>query len=94
MDYITFRKMITPIIMMFFFWLFIFINTVWAFFQLFDGSFVTSLLSLTLGNVMIRVLCEMFILMFKMHATQEEILKVNKKIAGIEDTYEDTRVIV
>ncbi|MDE2196048.1 MAG: DUF4282 domain-containing protein [Gammaproteobacteria bacterium] len=76
-EYLTFRRMITPIIIQVLFWLGILGIIVAAFMS---GSFLKGLLIIVIGPLVLRVYCEILIVLFKIHDAVEAIAE--RKSAG------------
>jgi hypothetical protein len=79
-DFLSFRKMITPIIIQILFWLGVLIAIVYGIVGIVSGvvrSNVTpllyGLLALILGPVAVRIYCEILILFFRINETLTEI---------------------
>jgi len=81
-DYLTFRKMITPIIIQILFWIGAVGSVLWALFQIFRGAttsygggslVLTGLVMLFLGPIIVRIYCELLILIFRINETLTEI---------------------
>lgn len=81
-DYLTFRKMITPIIIQIIFWIGAVGAVLWALFLIFSGAttsyaggrlVLTGLIALFLGPILVRIYCELLILLFRINDTLNEI---------------------
>ena len=80
-DYLTFRKMITPIIIQILFWIGAVGSVLWALFLIFSGAttsrggglVLTGLVMLFLGPIIVRIYCELLILLFRINDTLNEI---------------------
>lgn len=81
-DYLTFRKMITPIIIQILFWIGAVGSVLWALFLIFSGAttsygggglVLTGLVMLFLGPIIVRIYCELLILIFRINETLTEI---------------------
>ena len=73
-EYLTFRKMITPVIIQVIFWIGIACIVVGALMTM-ASSVVTGLLILLFGPIALRVYCEILIVLFKIHANVETIAR-------------------
>ena len=71
-DIINFRKMITPIIIQALFWLGVVGCIVYGI-GMMQVSFLLGLVTMVAGVIMVRVYCELLILLFKMNDTLSEI---------------------
>ena len=81
-DFIAFKKFITPAFMQVIFWILVAANTIFALMSIIRGAdapygagmlIVGGLLSLFLGPIFIRVICEVTIVMFRIHDSLEAI---------------------
>ncbi len=81
-DYLTFRKMITPIIIQILFWIGAVGAVLWSLFLIFSGATASygggglvliGLVALFLGPILVRIYCELLILLFRVHDTLNEI---------------------
>ena len=76
-EYLSFRKMITPVIIQILFWLGVLTVVISSFGSMFMiGGFVgflTGLFGLVLGVVMVRVYCELIMVAFRMLDVLQEI---------------------
>ena len=80
-DFLSFRKMITPVIIQVLFWVGVAGNVIFALFIMVSSltsyidaaGFFGGLLLLVIGPVMVRVYCELLILLFRMNETLTEI---------------------
>ena len=66
-EFLSFRKMITPIIIQVLFWLGIVVVVIASLAHMFTQSFFAGLLMLVLGPILVRVYCELLIVIFKIH---------------------------
>jgi hypothetical protein len=87
-DYLTFRKMITPVIIQVLFWLGVVGVVVASLFQIVRGILpnygggamvLRGLVILIVGPLLVRVYCELLILLFRMNETLTEIRDALKK---------------
>ena len=81
-DYLTFRKMITPIIIQILFWIGAVGALLWSLFLIFSGATTSygggrlvliGLITLFLGPLIVRIYCELLILLFRINDTLNEI---------------------
>ena len=76
-EYLSFRKMITPVIIQILFWLGIAVVVISSFGSMFMiggfGGFLAGLLGLVLGVIMVRVQCELIIVAFRILDVLQEI---------------------
>jgi hypothetical protein len=77
-DFLTFKRMITPIIIQVLFWVGVAVCVVGGLLQLGQQP-IAGVLLLLLGPVMVRVYCEILIVFFKI---LESLYDLNKKVAG------------
>jgi len=72
-DLLTLNKFITPVIMTVVYWILMVIAIVVSLVVLFSGSVLQGILALILAPLYVRVLCELMILLFKIHGVLCEI---------------------
>ncbi len=81
-DYLTFRKMITPIIIQVVFWIGAVLIALYALWEIFSGAtanygggslVLTGLVTLILGPLFWRIFCELMIVIFRINDTLIEI---------------------
>jgi len=81
-DYLTFRKMITPIIIQILFWIGAVGSVLWALFIIFSGVTISygggrlvlaGLIMLFLGPIIVRIFCELLVSIFRINETLTEI---------------------
>lgn len=77
-EYLSFRKLITPTIIQILFWISVISNTFNALFN--SGGFLAGLLLLIIGPIVIRIACEILIVVFEINNTLTEI-RDNQSIA-------------
>jgi hypothetical protein len=70
-EYLSFKKLITPVLIQLLFWIAVFGNTLSALFD--SGGFWAGLLQLVIGPILIRVFCEGLIVIFEINNTLTEI---------------------
>lgn len=73
LDFLLFRRMLTPIIIQVFFWLGLVLCIVAAIYNFFHHAFVHGLQMLILGPILIRVGSEFFILFFRINETLTDL---------------------
>jgi hypothetical protein len=78
-DFLTFRKMITPVIVQVLFWIAVAVIIIYGFYTMFASSFVQGLLMVILGPIVYRILFEMLIVIFKINDTLTDIKNNTKK---------------
>lgn len=71
-DYLTFKKMITPILIQGLFWLGV-VGCVISGLFMFSQSFITGLLTILLGPIVVRLYCELIIVIFSINDSLNEI---------------------
>ena len=71
-DYLTFKKMITPIIIQVLFWVGV-VGCILAGIFMFSQSFLNGLLIILVGPVFVRLYCELIIVIFSINDTLTEI---------------------
>jgi len=72
-DLLTLNKFITPVIMTVVYWILMVIAIVASLAMLFSGAVIQGILALILAPIYVRVLCELMILLFKIHGVLCEI---------------------
>jgi hypothetical protein len=72
-DYLTFRKMITPIIIQVIFWLVVVVVVLSGLVTMFSDSFFGGLLIIVFGPLVVRIYCEILIVIFRMNDTLTDI---------------------
>jgi len=76
-DYLTFKKMITPVILHILFWVLVAIAVLFGLYTMVQvpGGFVMGLLTMILGPVVIRIYVEIIMVMFKINEGVQTIAK-------------------
>ncbi len=74
-QYLTFRKMITPVAIQLIFWIGVAAIAVSALGVMFGGSFLAGVGLLVVGPVFWRIYCELMIILFRIHDRLSEIAK-------------------
>jgi hypothetical protein len=76
-DFLSFRRMITPVIIQIIFWLYVAFFVIGGFVVMFSGSRGSGVLPgigmVLLGPVVARIFCEILIIMFRMNETLTDI---------------------
>jgi len=97
--YLKFEKMITPIFIQIIFWLSFLSSIIAGFFMIGYGiisssggfiEIITGLLCLFLGPIIVRIYCEMLIVVFKM---QGALIDIRDSLAEPERIEQDTEVV-
>jgi len=74
-DLLTFKKMISPILIQVLFWIGIVAVVIAALGAIFSGEFLSGLLMLLIGPLIVRLYAEIFIVMFKINDGVQELVK-------------------
>jgi len=77
-DFLTFKKMITPMIIQVLFWIGVAAVVIGGFISMFSGSFWYGLLGVILGPVFVRLFTELLIITFSINDSLR-IIKNNTK---------------
>ena len=72
-DLLSFRRMITPVLVQILFWLGIVVVVIGGLVALFGGAPLEGLVALIFGPIVVRVYCELTIVIFKIHEALEAI---------------------
>ena len=74
-EYLTFRKMITPVIIQILFWLGLVVIVIGGIGSMFsaEGGFWAGLLILVFGTIGWRIYCELIIVFFQMNKSLQDI---------------------
>jgi len=75
-EFLSFRKMITPMIIQILFWVLVAACVISALVSFGQGAVLAGLVILILGPVFVRVYCELMILLFKIY---DELKRINSK---------------
>jgi hypothetical protein len=81
-DYLTFNKMITPVVIQVIFWIGAVIIVLVGLFGLFTGGFmgfISGLLTIILGPILLRVYCEIIMVFFRVLDALHEITANTRK---------------
>lgn len=83
-DFLTFRRMLTPIIIQALFWVAVIVCIITGFYNFFHHAFIPGLQVLFLGPLLLRLLCEFLILFFRMNETITELKNaVQEKVESV-----------
>jgi len=89
-DFLTFRKMITPMVIQVLFWIGAVLSVIMALFMLVSGivkaqvgAALFGLLYLFLGPLMVRIGCELIIVLFRILDTLADIKKNTERPGGM-----------
>jgi len=73
-EFLSFRKMITPVIIQVLFWIGVAVCVIMGLATMVGGDrVIPGLLTLILGPVIVRIYCELLILLFRIHDAVDEI---------------------
>ena len=72
-DFLTFRKMITPMIIQILFWIGVAFTVIGGFVTMFTGGFLPGLGMVILGPIGVRLWTELLIVIFKINDTLTDI---------------------
>ena len=79
-DFILFRRMLTPVLIQFIFWIGVIACIITGTANFFNGQgTIKALQILIFGPIFIRIVCEFFILFFRMNETLTEIKNAKQK---------------
>ena len=78
-DFASFRKMITPIIIQILFWIGIAACLMTSLGFIFQGYLGIGLVYLIIGPLMVRIYCELIILLFRIYDTLNDIKENTKR---------------
>jgi hypothetical protein len=82
-DFLTFKKMITPIIIQVLFWIGVAATVISGFVSLFGGDILMGLGAIILGPIVVRLWTEILIVLFKINDTLTDINHNTKKDAQV-----------
>ncbi len=77
-DFLTFKKMITPMIIQILFWIGVAAVVIGGFVSMFSGSFWQGLLAIIIGPIFVRLFTELLIVTFSINDSLR-IIKNNTK---------------
>ena len=69
-EFLSFRKFITPLVIQAFFWVWVVITVIAALVMMFQGtvgSFLSGFVVLIVGPIVVRIYCELLILLFRIY---------------------------
>ncbi len=66
-EYLTFKKMITPMVIQILFWIGVVLVVISGLMAMVSGEFLVGLLTILLGPVLVRVYAEIIMVMFKIN---------------------------
>ena len=72
-DYLTFKKMITPILIQVLFWVGVVGCILSGLFAMFSGQFLYGLLIILVGPIFVRLYCELIIVIFSINDSLTQI---------------------
>jgi len=81
-EHLKFDKMIAPVIIQVVFWVGVVVVVLTGLVQLFTGGFlgvITGLLTIVIGPLIVRLYCEIIIIVFKINDTLHEIRNNTKR---------------
>ncbi len=71
-DYLSFKKMITPLIIQIAFWIGVLVSVVMGFVTMGEQGFLPGLFLIILGPLAVRIYCELIIIIFSINETLRE----------------------
>ena len=81
-DFLAFRKMLTPIIIQIVFWIGVVFCVIGGLLAILYGNGLPGLIMLFLGPIIVRIYCEILILVFRMNDTLTDIKNAVEKTPG------------
>jgi hypothetical protein len=72
-EYLTFEKMIAPVVIQILFWVGVVGIVLSGLFTLFSASFISGLLMIIIGPIVVRVYCEVLLVFFRILDNLREI---------------------
>lgn len=78
-DFLLFRRMLTPLFIQIFFWIGVVVSIITAIVNFVHSQWLDGIQTLILGPIVVRVVCEFFILFFRMNDTLTDIRNSFKK---------------
>ncbi len=78
-DFLLFRRMLMPVLLQILFWLAVIISIIAAGVDFFHGEWLTGFEILIFGPILSRIVCELFILFFRMNESLTDIRNRMKK---------------
>ena len=77
-EYLSFKKMITPLIIQIAFWIGVVVTVVMGFVTMGQEGFLQGLLLIIVGPIVVRIYCELIIIIFSINDTLRETHKLLK----------------
>ena len=81
-EYVSFQKMITPALIQIIFWIMLVVAVITALGTMFGKSLVLGLIMLVLGPIMVRVYCELLIVVFRINENLAAIRQASSGAAA------------
>lgn len=72
-DFLSFKKMITPSVIQIIFWLGVGFCVLGGLYTMFAADFLSGLVTLLVGPIVIRIYCEIMIIFFRMNQSLHEM---------------------
>jgi hypothetical protein len=79
-EYLTFEKMIAPVVIQILFWIGVVGVVISGLVTLFSASFISGLLIIILGPIVVRVYCEVLLVFFRILDNLREINANTRKV--------------
>jgi hypothetical protein len=73
-DFISFRRMVTPTVIQLLFWLGVAVCVIGGFIMLVGGAVLMGIAYIILGPIIVRIYCELLIVIFRINDTLTDIL--------------------
>lgn len=74
-DYLTFKRMISPLILQGLFWILVIVVILGGLASIFNGQFLAGLGMILLGPLVLRIYVELFMVIFKINEAVQRIAK-------------------
>lgn len=88
-DYLFFRRMFIPFLIEFVFWIGILASVVTGIANFYQGFVVQGLVTIIVGPILVRMICEYFIVLFRINDTLTDIKELMaKRVDGQAPTVE------
>lgn len=68
LEFLTFKKMVTPVIIQVIFWILVAVVIIGGLVSLFNGNIIPGLVGIFLGPIIVRIYCELMIIAFRIEA--------------------------
>lgn len=80
-EFLTFQKMITPIVIQIIFWILVAVVVIAGVVSLFQGGIqvLFGLLTIVIGPIIVRIYCELIIILFRMYEALTDIKQNTQK---------------